>query len=138
MKTEGEFSSYLTRKIRELGPKYKAVKLSDRFRIGLADWIIIHEGRVAALEAKFVKQLPKRGQLLKHPVTGPQMTSLLSMSMAGCRSWVLIANGPARTMAAVPFVDVPPTGNFPSDFFETTELIYTFNDVPLLLNAIFF
>jgi len=126
MNTEGEFNAFITKEIRMLGQEYKAIKLSDRFRIGLPDWIMIYKGRTIAVEAKFVKKTPTKGRLLNHPITAPQLSSLKSMALAGCGCWGLIANGETRRMAAVALTGIPETGNFSCDLFTNEMNRYVF------------
>lgn len=141
MNTEGEFNAFITKEIRKLGPDFKAIKLSDRFRIGLPDWIMIYQGKAIAVEAKFVRKAPARGKLLSHPITPPQLSSLKSMALAGCGCWGLIANGETRRMAAVGLPGIPEGGNFTYDLFQDSlnryVFLFDFSDTHKMLKTMF-
>lgn len=122
MKTEHEFNKFLTRQFKILGTEYKAIKTSDRFKIGLPDWIVIHKGRTVAIEVKFVRSIPKKGKLLKHEVSGAQRSNLTSFKLAGAPSFVLIGVGDQKTMYVFRSLD---SGNITVE--ELNELIGVYN-----------
>jgi len=117
MNTENDFNGYITKEIRKLGTDYKAIKLSDKFKIGLPDWIMFYRGQAVAVESKFVRRLPKRGKVLKHPVTGPQISYLSSLSMAGVTCKVIVGAAFDSHIYVLDFTELPVGGNFyPTDF----------------------
>lgn len=151
MKNENEFNAWMTSQIRKLGTRYKAIKLSDRFRFGVSDWLIFHDGKGIAVESKAIKNLPKtmRGKALKHPVTGPQMTFFESMRLAGIKGYVIVAILDHRSITAVPYPCVPKHGNFPieaiyeAEWFRkivpcTAHLKFNFSDIHAMLDQMFY
>lgn len=98
MKNENEFNRHLKSGFQKVGTSIKAIKVSDRFHIGASDWLVFVKGNCHAIEAKFVKKLQNRGKLLRHVVSGPQVTFMHSMELAGVKSWVLIGVGDLRKM----------------------------------------
>lgn len=92
-KTEHDMNAFLTAKIKKLGTSYKSLKMSDRFKVGIADFLIFHDGRCVAAECKFVSKIPSKGRLLSHPLKGPQVTFMKTMQLAGVNSFVLLGIG---------------------------------------------
>ena len=139
MKTENEFNRYLREKMNF--ESVKAFKMSDRFQIGAADWLIFAEGRVVAIESKFIKKVGSRGSLLKHPVTGPQITFMRGLEKVDVPGWILIGVGEERKMYLA-FWDIFIDGNidvkvFRSKLEEGDITSYGMNDVGELLNSVF-
>jgi hypothetical protein len=79
MKTEHDFNAWLKKEFRQFD-EYKAVKISDRFKIGLPDWLIFHKGKAVVVECKFAKNMTDKStkNLLTHSVKPPQITALKS------------------------------------------------------------
>lgn len=141
MKTENDFNAYLTKEIRKLGTDYRAVKLCDRFKIGLADWLMFYKGKPVALEAKFVKTLPKTKakKVLGHPITGPQISFLVGMELAGVRGFAIVASSSDSMMRLIPTHEIPPTGNFTlEEFLKLTETrSCKISDINILMEMLF-
>lgn len=113
MATENDFNGYLSTHIRRMGKAFKAVKIADKVKTGIPDFLIFHEGRAIAVECKHIAGLPSGERMaLKHPVSGPQRTFLISLGFAGVPGFVVIACAADRTMTIVPAVYVPPSGNW--------------------------
>lgn len=113
MATENDFNSYLSTHIRRMGSSFKAVKIADKAKTGIADFLIFHEGRCVAVECKHIATWPPgRRQALGHAVSGPQQTFLKSMSLAGVPGFVVIACAEDRIMTVVPGGFVPTSGNW--------------------------
>lgn len=149
MNNENEFNAWLTKDIKKLGSSIKAVKFSDRFRPGVSDWLIFHNGITIAVESKAIKSLPKRGNALKHPVTGPQMTFFESMRLAGICGFVIVAELDIRVITAIPYPHVPENGNFPVKEISSAEhftkvcptnpcLKFKFTETRAMLEQMFF
>ena len=149
MNNENEFNAWLTKDIRKLGTEIKAIKLSDRFRSGVSDWLIFHKGLTIAVESKAVKELPKRGRALKHPVTGPQLSFFESMRLAGICGFVIVAELDIRAMTVIPYPSVPRSGNFTVEDIlhaahfknvcpSTPCLKFNFTETRDMLNQMFF
>lgn len=117
MRTENEFNARLTKDIRKLGTTYKAIKMSDRFKIGVPDWLMFYEGRAVAVEAKFVQKIPPKRKVLSHPVTGPQISYMKSLSLAGVPCKVIIGASFDDLVRIVSLEDLPEDGNFSSEQF---------------------
>jgi len=140
MATENDFNAKVTDAIRKMGTSYKAMKVSDRFKSGCADWLIFHCGLAVAVEAKYAQSLPKKGKVLKHPVTGPQRTFLKTMGAANIPGWVILGLADYRKIVAVPLSLLPPDGNWTRA--EIDELLlnpycYSFGEVPEMVKMMF-
>jgi len=117
LRTENEFNARLTRDIRKLGTTYKAIKMSDRFKIGVPDWLMFYEGRAVAVEAKFIQKIPARRKVLSHPVTGPQISYMKSLTLAGVPCKVIIGAAFDDLVRVVDLEDLPEDGNFSVEQF---------------------
>lgn len=141
MATENDFNSYLTTLIHRMGTSYKCLKIADKVKTGIADFLIFYDGRAVAVECKHVKALPKgKGKALKHAVTGPQQTFLKSMALAGIRGFVVIACAKDRSMTVCPIEAVPPSGNWTAEeilFMRRTFGVYVYMDADQMVRAFF-
>lgn len=124
MKNEHEFNAYITKTVKKLGTDYKIIKASDRFKLGVPDWLIIHEGRVVALESKFIKSVPSRGKLLDRQVTMPQVSFMKSIVLAGGRSFVIVGIQEIREFIVAPYV-VFNEGNITVDEYSNNSGLFT-------------
>jgi len=136
MKTENEFNAFVTKQIQKLGSAYKAIKASDRFHIGISDWLIYHDGKAIAVESKFIKKKPKSGKLLGHTITGPQITFLKTMELAGTRGFVIIGIDEICQIAVIPSDKIPKDGNYNVKEFHT-DYWYYFSEIESMLNFMF-
>lgn len=136
MKTENEFNAFVTKQIQKLGSSYKAIKASDRFHIGISDWLIYHDGKAVAVESKFIKKIPKSGKLLGHTITGPQITFLKTMELAGTQGFVIIGVGDRSQIAVIPTELLPKEGNYNVKEFHT-DYWYYFSEIESMLNFMF-
>lgn len=106
MRDENEFNKTITEGIKRLGTSYRAIKASDRFHIGMPDWFIFHDGRTAAVEAKFVKEEKQKGAVLSYKMTGAQYSFMQKMELAGVPGWLLLGVKDVRRMFLIPAVEV--------------------------------
>ena len=139
---ENLFNAGLSKKIRVRGNHYKAMKFSDRFKIGVSDWIIFHEGLSVCLEAKAIQGLPDKPstKVLKHTFEGPQLTFFKEMELANISAWGLVARLDLRKMLLIPAQKIPPSGNFTRLEFETLyreNPYFDFDDVQGMLDLLF-
>jgi hypothetical protein len=139
---ENLFNAALSKKIKLLGKSYLALKFSDRFKIGLSDWIIFHEGLSVCLEAKAIQSLPEKAtsKVLGHTFAGPQLTFFRDMDLVSVSCWGLVARLDLRKMLLIPASKLPASGNFTKREFETLyrELpVFDFDDVEGMLSLLF-
>ena len=118
MNNENEFNRHLKSGFQKIGASIKAIKVSDRFHIGASDWLVFIKGNCHAIEAKYIKKLQTRGKLLKHVVSGPQVTFMHSMELAGVRSWVLIGVGELKQMFLLRWDFFEESGNMAVEDFR--------------------
>ena len=140
MKNENEFNAYLSKEFRKLGPGLKALKTSDKFHIGVSDFLMWYKGRSVAMEVKFIKNFTGRmGRLLTHPFTGPQMTFFKTHDMAGSMGWGLIGCQEERIMVPIQVSFIPPSGNWETqDFVQNCKgPVYDFNEIECLVHHLF-
>jgi penicillin-binding protein-related factor A (putative recombinase) len=138
MKTEHDFNAHLSKKLRELQPHVFHVKVSDKYHIGLSDFLIWKSGVTLALEAKFVKKRPPSGRMLNFAFKPAQITFLKQMEMAGNLPFGLVAIGEERTMFPIPLTNIPAGGNWDNDraFREACFSHFHFDDVTSMLEVL--
>jgi hypothetical protein len=141
MATENDFNTYLSTHVRRMGTDYKAVKISDKIKTGIADFLFFHDGRAVAAECKLMQALPEgKRRALKHTVSGPQQTFLKSMALAGVPGFVLIACTAERNITVVPGEAVPTSGNWTKEEILAARVsfgVYAYMDIPLLIKDLF-
>lgn len=98
MKSEHEFNAFLKKEFRKYS-EYKAIKISDRFKIGLPDWLIFHDGRAVAVECKWAKEYKIESNILGHSLSAPQVTVLKSFEGVQVPAVVLVGLSDTKTMA---------------------------------------
>ena len=117
MKTEGDFNAALSKQFRKAG--IFAIKVADKFTIGISDFLILHNSVTLALECKFISEWPSdRAQLLKHPFTGEQLTFMESVRLAGHRAIGLVAVKEAGKMILIESQAIPESGNWNTGDFR--------------------
>jgi len=110
MRGENEFNQFVTAQIKKMGTSYKAFKVSDRFHIGASDWMIFHNGSAVVVEAKHIDKIKDRGTVLSYKLTGPQLTFMQSMALAGVPGWVFIGVRDGGHIITIPASIVPENG----------------------------
>lgn len=128
--------------MKRMGNKFKVQKVSDRFKVGVSDWLIFHEGLVIAIEAKYIQKVPATAgnRLLRHTVTGPQRTYLKTLAEAKVPSWVIVGIGGERKVVVVPFSKLPVAGNWTVEEFTAERevlAVYPYGEIPLMLTDMF-
>lgn len=88
MKTEHQFNSYLRKEFKKV-QGYEVVKISDRFKVGLPDWFVFHNGRAAVVECKFAK-VWSDGNVLSHTLSKVQKTALERFERVGLTTAVVV------------------------------------------------
>jgi hypothetical protein len=121
MKGENDFNRDLAKDLRGFkGLHY--VKVSDKFTIGISDFIIWMEGTSIALESKFVKDWPKGHlPLLGHEFTGPQQTFLESVARTGNRAFGIVYVDCERKIFVIPWDHIPRNGNWTTEEFRQSN-----------------
>ena len=135
MKNENEFNAFLKKEFKKHS-EYKAIKVSDRFKIGLPDWLVFHEGRAAAVECKFAGEWYDDKNILKHTVSRPQITCLNGFSAVAVPSLILVGIADKKKMYVGRPEHLTTSGNvtgtilynhfFSFDFKEIKELLKNF------------
>jgi hypothetical protein len=90
---ESSFKTSFRKSLKEhFGSEVMVWTNNDMFRIGLPDFSATFRGSFFAVEAKFIKELPKRGssKVLTHEVSEAQLSFLRGIRETGCFSAVLI------------------------------------------------
>ena len=141
MTTENDFNSYFSTHVRRMGTDFKAVKIADKVKTGISDFLIFHDGRAVAAECKLMAALPDgKRRALKHAVSGPQQTFLKSMALAGIPGYVFIACTADRTITIVPGRAVPASGNWTKEEILEARIsfgVYPYMDIPVLVKDLF-
>lgn len=131
MKTEHEFNAYLSKEFKKLKPAFYAQKMSDRFAVGVSDFLLFHSGRATVFETKFIRELPKRnGKVLSHAFDGKQLTYFKSISNTGNSAFGVVGVGEEKTAYVVPFYNIPESGNWSATQFKAAAAgLFFFSDV---------
>lgn len=141
MATENDFNGDFSSYVRRMGTSFKAVKISDKVKAGISDFLIFNGGRAVAVECKHIQELPEgRGRALKHAVSGPQQTFLKGMALAGVPGFIVIACAGERSVTIIPGSEVPPSGNWTrEEIFEARRVhgVYFYKDIPKMVCAFF-
>lgn len=137
MKTENDFNAYLSKELRRLSPGLHFVKASDKFTVGIADFLLWRGSRSAAMETKFVREIPgDNALLLKHEFGGAQATFLESIGLTGNGAFGLVGIGSVGTMYLIPWKNLKPNWKV-SEFKTSGYTAINIKDVPLLAQSLF-
>lgn len=115
MKDEDAFNAHLSKKMKALVPKYKSLKMSEKYHIGIPDFALWSGGRSVVIESKLVHDIttPKTpGQFMKHPFTGPQITFLNDTLRTGTPAFGLVGVDEYKEMLLIPANLIPPSGTW--------------------------
>ena len=121
MKTEHKFNAWLSKEFTRLEPGLTAYKTADKYTEGVPDFIVWASVRSAGIESKIAASMNGRGtrKFLKRPFTGPQRTWLRKIRGTGNPALGLVHVDEEELMFAVPYEDIPATGNW--TLLEFTE-----------------
>lgn len=144
MKSEHALNSHLAKLMRRKSPELKYLKTSDKFAIGISDFLLWWDGpcrhHSAAIEVKFIKEYPKRGgsKLLSHPFSGVQISYLHQMACAASHAYGLVGVDCEKLMYVVPYKEIPEPGNWANHMFQQKAFpSFDFKDLDGLLGHIF-
>lgn len=89
---ESEFNTQVRKDLRDVVPNIHVWNNTDKFRFGLPDTSLVHEGCYYAIEGKFVFRLPKRAtsKCLSHEVTATQQEFIRKVRLAGGYACILV------------------------------------------------
>jgi len=89
---ESDFKSSFRRDLKDYHKEAVIWTNTDRFVVGLPDFCVSHQGGFYAIEAKFVRELPKRkeSKCLKHEVSAKQADFLNNIRGTSNHAAVLI------------------------------------------------
>lgn len=121
VRTENDFNSLLSRELKKLEQLYGTVSLktSDRFQVGISDFLIWHKTTSIGAEVKFTKTLPKKdGLVLSRPFTGPQRTWLNRFGRTGNGSVGIVGIDSIKTMYVFHHTAIPGSGNWTKSEFD--------------------
>lgn len=138
--TENDFNSeVLSKGLRRLSPEVHYYKASDKFTVGVSDYIIWGWGQSAVLESKFVAEWPgPNRELLKHEFKGAQTTFLESVALTKNRAWGCIGIGEEKKIYVFSHLQIPPGGNWKTSQFQYMQYkSFGFKDVDLLARWLF-
>ena len=101
---EAEFKTEFRKDLHNEYPRSNIWTSTDLLRGGLPDFYLLDSGLFVAIEAKFVKSLPKKAsaKVLSHPVSEKQQEFLRKTQQAGSPAIVLIGS----PQTAVIFEDI--------------------------------
>jgi penicillin-binding protein-related factor A (putative recombinase) len=98
MKNEAAFSRQL-KKLANRIPYLSFLKLSDKYKVGLSDYLVIFKGQASFIECKFKESL--KGTI-KYSFTPAQKAFFITQSQAGARCFGLIWVEEVRRMFLLP------------------------------------
>jgi penicillin-binding protein-related factor A (putative recombinase) len=146
MKNENDFNADLSKAFKRMSPELKSVKTSDRMSLGISDFMLYKNGKSAALEVKFVKELPAKdtSKILKHKFEGAQITYLEDIALTGNGAFGLVGILPERRMYLIDMKKMPKENRTEYYDFTLSELKkmagvfhYEFSEVQDLIEDIF-
>jgi len=120
VKTEGEFNAWMSKEYKRRSSQgVYALKVSDRFQVGIADFIVWRNGKSVAHENKAISDFPKTDKLiLKHVFDGAQTTWLETFELAGNRSYGIIVVLKLGKFYVFDRKHIPLSGNFKMSEFD--------------------
>jgi len=94
VKNENEFNAYISKQLRLIRNEAKIafLKTSEKFAVGVSDFLVFKDGHAACLECKFIKELPDRSgtQVLRHPFGGAQLKFFDDMQIGAVPAWGVV------------------------------------------------
>lgn len=114
MRNENEFNAKLSSIWRSYERDgFLAIKVAQKYHIGVSDFFIWHRGICAAVETKFVRTLPPRAKVLKHEFQGPQLNFLRRIKSAGGGpAFGIVAVHDEKVMCVFNYEHLPEDGNW--------------------------
>jgi hypothetical protein len=144
VRNEDTFNSFLSREFGRLAPDTAKLKMAEKYHIGIPDFCLWRKGRSVLFESKFIPTLglpASKGQVLKHPFTGPQQTFLHTMLRAGVSAFGLVGIGDVRQMVLLPANFIPESGSWSTSGFVSLagsdSPMFGFDEVPRLVDSMF-
>lgn len=108
MRTENEFNAKLGSLLKQQKDLFFR-KLSDKYQVGMSDFLLIKKGRPVFIECKFKKEL--KGSL-SHPFSGPQISFMKQAAIGGAESYGLLWVDSISKMILVHELQIPSSGTF--------------------------
>ena len=141
MKIEGDFNAFLSKDFKRYAPKVAALKIADKFTVGISDFIIWANGRTLAMETKFILALPARPStlILPHAFSGAQRTFLETMDFVKNMAYGCIGINEEQSFYLIEHKLIPPNGNFTREQFEACDkkLRFGFKETERFLETFF-
>lgn len=115
--SEKRFVEHLQRSAKQLDPSAFVWKTNDRFSLGIPDLVIVINGDMYAIEAKYTEVKGtthdswSTSLVLKHPFTGPQISVMRQLVKAGAYSFGVIQVEQSEAYIVHPD-NIPEGGNF--------------------------
>ena len=100
-----------------------AWNVSDSFSLGIPDLMIIMDGQVMFLEAKYFSKIEDNKPLLKHTFSAIQVATLKKISMSGVHAFGVVGSRsiPGRLHLFTPW-DIPADGNFDYEYLKNYSI----------------
>lgn len=115
MRNEDAFNSFLSDRFKRLRPNTYALKMAEKFHVGIPDFLLLRGGRCVFVESKFLENSPgaRSKKALRHEFQGPQISFLLDAAIAGAKCYGVIGLDYTRSLRIVPVHLIPHGGNWP-------------------------
>jgi penicillin-binding protein-related factor A (putative recombinase) len=111
MRDEAEFNSFLAKELKKHHANVVTVKICDRFKIGLSDFIMWMNGTSICLECKRAVTGNKKGKLLTHAFTPPQKHFLTKITHTKNLAYGLVSVEEEKVMYLLPLEAISEDGN---------------------------
>ena len=116
MRTENEMNGKLSTWMKSLWPEYRHFKASDKYQVGVPDFILWGNGKSCVLESKFIPSIPTKGKSwLKHPFSAPQKNFMRSVVKTGNIAFGLVGVKETKRMMLISIESIDKSGNINSD-----------------------
>ena len=140
MKNEGEFNMHLSKDFKRRQPELYALKVADKFSIGISDFLLFYVGTCIGMEVKLIKDWPirKTTKIMTHPFAGGQRTFLESIKLTRNDGFGLVGVDSERRMYCIPMLKIPESGNWThQDFVAEGFKSFDFDEIEQLINYMF-
>lgn len=124
MTTENDFNRKLSTYLKAYSKVVFTRKLSDKYQVGMSDFMIIHGGKTAFVESKWKKEL--KGPLA-HPFSGAQVSFMKQAANAGALCFGLIGIQSEAKMVLIPSHGIDASGNYR----DVTDVYNAFSKFPI-------
>lgn len=102
MKLESALNTFLAKEFKKFKPEVQVYKTSDKYQVGIPDFILWVNGQSVVIECKNILTSKKTSSLLTHPFSAMQINFMKNVITTGNQAYGLIAVHDEKLMWLVP------------------------------------